>query len=427
VPVPRRRLPAGTRADRRRPLPHPRVHRRRRSDGRLPAPRRGRARLPRRGPASARLASRRAGTRSRVPRRHHRCRHVGHPGRAPPAAGGRAVHDPRQERRRRWHLARERLPRVSGRQPEPQLQLLVRAAARLAVPLLAAGRARAVLPRLRRHVRDPSARPVRVHGAAQRVGRAREDVDRALRGGWRRAHHHRSCGDQRGRSAQPAAVAHDRRHRRLRGPVLPLGRMAARPRPHRQEGRRHRHRRERTAVHPRGREGGRPRHRLPAHAALDRADTRLPRRDRTRPQVAVRPRPHVQRAQPVRDLLADGRRGDRRCAGRPELAGRRFVGERDQRVRQADAARVLPRAVRRSSRPARGGHPALPGRRQARRARQRHLGHHAQAAERRAAHRCDRARRRHRCGDGRRLARRRRRDHLRHRIPGVEVPHADAR
>ena len=44
----------------------------------------------------------------------------------PAAAGDKVDHDPRQEHRRRRHLVRGRLSRLSGGQPEPQLQLLER-------------------------------------------------------------------------------------------------------------------------------------------------------------------------------------------------------------------------------------------------------------------------------------------------------------
>ena len=77
----------------------------------------------------------------------HRRGHVG-PARRRTGCSRRASTfvDPREERRRRRHVAREHLSRLPGRQPEPQLQLLVRAAPRLAAALLDAGRAARLLP-----------------------------------------------------------------------------------------------------------------------------------------------------------------------------------------------------------------------------------------------------------------------------------------
>ena len=83
------------------------------------------ARVPRRGPARARLAQGRHRARRRLPRRDHRCRHVRPPRRTSVAAGGCPVRDPGEERRRRRHVAGEHVSRVSGRQPESQLQLRV--------------------------------------------------------------------------------------------------------------------------------------------------------------------------------------------------------------------------------------------------------------------------------------------------------------
>ena len=113
--------------------------------GRVPAAARGGARA-----TAARIVARRAGTCPTVgtdfTRRDHRRRHVRAAHGPPPAAGRRAVRHPREERRRRRHVVREHVSGLPRRQPEPQLQLLVRAAPRLAVPLLDAGRAARLLP-----------------------------------------------------------------------------------------------------------------------------------------------------------------------------------------------------------------------------------------------------------------------------------------
>ncbi len=100
----------------------------------------------------------------------HRRRDVRAAGRPSAAAGGRGLHDRREGRRRRRHVAREHLPRLSGRQSEPQLQLLVRAAPRLAVPLLAATRVARVLPALCRRVRSTRRRSSSDRGHERSLG-----------------------------------------------------------------------------------------------------------------------------------------------------------------------------------------------------------------------------------------------------------------
>ena len=84
-----------------------------------------------------------------LPRRDHRRGHVRPAHRTPARPGGDRLRGAGEERRRRWHLVREQVSRLSGRQPQPQLQLLVRATARLAPSLLHPGRAARLLPRLR--------------------------------------------------------------------------------------------------------------------------------------------------------------------------------------------------------------------------------------------------------------------------------------
>ena len=101
-----------------------------------------------------------------LPRRDHRRGHVGPARRAPARTGGRRLRGVGEERRRRWHLVREPVSRLPGRQPQPQLQLLVRAAARLAVPLLHPGRAARLLP----HLRATSSGWPSTSGSAPRCG-----------------------------------------------------------------------------------------------------------------------------------------------------------------------------------------------------------------------------------------------------------------
>ena len=125
----------------------------------------------------------------------------------------------REGRRRRRHLAGEHLSGLSRRQPEPQLQLLVRAAPRLAVPLLDPGRApratSATAPTRSASATTSASTPrslaadvVRrrppLDGRAPATLSGREDDARGRRG------------DQRGRPAQPAVVPRHRGHRLLR-------------------------------------------------------------------------------------------------------------------------------------------------------------------------------------------------------------------
>ena len=68
----------------------------------------------------------------------------------PPVAASRgALRGPREGPRCRRHLVGEQVSGLPRRQPQPQLQLFVRAASRLAAPLLDARRAPRVLPHMR--------------------------------------------------------------------------------------------------------------------------------------------------------------------------------------------------------------------------------------------------------------------------------------
>ena len=159
--------------------------------------------------------------------------HVGAARRAPAAAGRRALRHPREERRRRRHVVREHVSRVPRRQPEPQLQLLVRAAPRLAVPLLDPGRAARLLR---------SAAPTRSGCASTSASRPRSSrptgptttscwtCASATADGREETMTRRRRG-QRGRPAQPAVVPRHRRPRLVRRAVVPLGAVGPRGRP----------------------------------------------------------------------------------------------------------------------------------------------------------------------------------------------------
>ncbi len=117
------------------------------------------------------LAGRGDRPRSGVPRRRHRRGDVGDRGRPPARPGRRRLRDPGEERRRRWHVAREPLPRVSRRRAEPLLQLLVRADAGVAAVLRDAVEPPRLLPDLRDRARDPRARAIRDRGGRRDLGR----------------------------------------------------------------------------------------------------------------------------------------------------------------------------------------------------------------------------------------------------------------
>ena len=192
----------------RRPAPHRRVRRRWRRTGRVPAPAGGGARAPGRRPAGAAVAQGRPRPRHRLPCRGHRRRDVGPADRVPPPPGRHRGRDPREERGRRWHLVREPVSGVPGRQPEPQLQLLVRTAPRLAAALLR--------PRTCSSTTSGTARRSSAYATAIRFGTEvssatwNEDdaawtlvVAHARRD---RGDAHRERGRERGGSAQPPAL-----------------------------------------------------------------------------------------------------------------------------------------------------------------------------------------------------------------------------
>ena len=211
------------------------VRGRRRRHGPVPAAARGGARVPRRGPPGAHVEQGGRRARRPVPCRRDRCGHVGSARRAPPEAGRRVVRRDREGRRRRRHVAREHVSRMPRRQPEPQLQLLLRAAPRLAAALLDPGRAARLLPTLRGGLRPPRAHSIPYRGALRDVVGRRARLDRAhARRRRQRRIDCRERGDQCGRSAQPAAPPRHPGTRVVHGACVPLGALGPFGRPARQ-------------------------------------------------------------------------------------------------------------------------------------------------------------------------------------------------
>ena len=184
-----------------------------------------------------------------LPLRRDRRGRVGPGGGAPAAPGRSRGNRVREERRRRRHLAGERVPRLPGRRPQPALQLLLLADQRLGLPLLgpagpaglptAGGqgpRSGRVHPLLQRGDRGPLRRCVRPMDAHRAGGR--RDVGRGI---LRRRR-------QRRRPAEPAVLPGPPGARPLRRPLVPLRRLGRRGRAGGSAGRRHRHRRQRRTV-----------------------------------------------------------------------------------------------------------------------------------------------------------------------------------
>ena len=281
---------------------------------------------------------------------------------------------------------------LPGRQPEPQLQLLVRAAPRLAAALLDPGRAARLLPR------GAPTRSASASTSASAPRCASADVVRRRTGAWtvRVAHGRRPRGDASTRTRSISAVGQLNRpslpdidgSRLVRGPVVPLGPVGPRRRPARQAGRGDRHRRERGAVHPRDRAERRRAARVPAHAAVARArPPTTTTRSRRGLRWLLRARAVVQRVEPLLDLLADGRRRARRaCASIPTGNRRTQSVERAQRHPAPDA-RPSTSTQQFADRPdlLDEGRADLPARREAAAARQRRLGRRAEARQRRSS------------------------------------------
>ncbi len=215
--------------------------------------------------------------------------------------------------------------------------------------------------------------------------------------------------------------------RLVRGPDVPLRPLGPRRRPPRQARRGDRHRRERGAVHPRDRAA---RRRARSCSSARRRGSARPTTTTTRSSPACAGCTRTCRRTASGTASSSSGRWatacSRACASTP-TGNRRMpsVGLFNDILRQlltgylgqqfADRPDLLEKVV-----------PDVPARREAPAARQRRVGRRAEARQRAARHRRDPRdhtdRRRHR----RRRRARRRRDHLRHRLPGVEVPHADA-
>ena len=219
----------------------------------------------------------------------HRCRHVGPAGRAPTAAGRRRLRRSSRRTTTSADVVREHVSGVPGRQPEPQLQLLVRAAARLAVALLDAGRAARLPPAIRRRVR-----PADPHSVAHR-GAVGDVVGRGSTVVGARAH---PDGDEEIIEANAVISAVGQLNR----PSFPTSPAATRSPAQsfhsarwrhdveltRQTCRGHRHRRCAVQFIPEIAPEVRRAARVPAHATMDRADRGLPRRGVRRSAVALR-------------------------------------------------------------------------------------------------------------------------------------------
>ena len=182
-----------------------------------------------------------------LPGGRHRRGRVGHARRDPAGRGGHRPRGAGEERRRRRHLAGERLPRRGRRHPEPPLLLLVRAAA-LVHPLRQARRGAHLPARRGRRPRPAQGHPVRHRGGER--GLPRPALDRHHRRG-RDAHRGRR--DHRRRAAQPAEDPRAAGPGHVPGPAVPLGALARGPRRHRQAGGGRRHRGERDADRARDR------------------------------------------------------------------------------------------------------------------------------------------------------------------------------
>ena len=235
----------------------------------------------------------------------------GSAGRAPAAASRCAVHDRREGRRRRRHVAREHVSRLSASTTRTTTTATRSRSATTgrstSRPNPCCSSTSSVAPTtfgLREHD------PVRHRGHRTRRGRTTSGSGRSPSG--------RPTGDedivdvhavisavgQLNRPCSPTSTG----PRLLRGPVVPLGPVEPRRRPGRQAGGGHRHRRERGAVHPRDRAGGRRAGRVPAHPAVDGPDAGLPRRGAAGLRWLYTSGAVVQRVEPLLDLLEDGRR-----------------------------------------------------------------------------------------------------------------------
>ena len=237
--------------------------------------------------------------------RDHRRRHGGHPERDQ-APGGRLrrLHDLREGRPGRRHLAREHLPRPRLRRAVPPLHLLVRAQPGVEPPLLARPRDPGLLRAAWRSGTAwtaASASATRSRAARSSDGRWQLETEgRPARRGRRR--------DRRDRRAAPSEPPRHRGARPLRGRAVPQRALGSRRPARRAARRRHRHRLDRGADRlgarrPRGEALAVPAHRAVDHAAGEPGvhrggEGRVPRRPETLPQL------HAGPVAAVRGLLA---------------------------------------------------------------------------------------------------------------------------
>jgi hypothetical protein len=350
-PVPRRRLRAGSRRRRRPTAADARVHG-------------GGAGMATTCPCSrrswrtrARTVVRRSGAPTSWPRRptlqrgHHRCRHVGHPGRAPLAAGGRAVHHPRQERRRRWHLVSRPPTPVAGSTTRTTTTA-TRSRSGTTGRSTTARRTCCTdyfadcAPTRSTCVGTPSsAAPSRAVGVERReqtwtvhyvdeAGAQRTITASVVISAVGQLNRPKfpteidGFGTFAGETMHSAQWRHDLSLAGKRVVCIGTGASALQFLPH-------------VAAQVAAIWWSR--------SARRRGWRRRPTTTMKCPtaSVAVHPRAQLQRVQPLRHLLADGRRRAGGCARRPDLGERRQFGQHDQRVRSPDAGRVLQRRVRR--------------------------------------------------------------------------------
>ena len=283
-----------------------------------------------------------------VPRRGDRLRRV-RPARRHPAEGGRdPVHDRREERRRRRHLVREHATRAAG-STSATTSTATRSSRATTGPSSSPSSpsSRRYFERVMDDYGVDAPRPVRDRGGRRRAGTTTAGTWRVRDPRRRRAPRRRSppravisAVGQLNRPKLPDIAG----HRRLRGPVVPLGPVGPRRRPRRPAGRGDRRRRERLPDRADHRRRGRAPHRVPAHRAVDVPEPELPRAGRARRPLGAAPPAVLRALVPLPALLARLRRRARRRARRPRLPGTRTGRQRDQRRSPARSSRSGSRA-----------------------------------------------------------------------------------
>ena len=268
---------------------------------------------------------RRGGRRQRVRRPVRRGR---------PAPGRAGLRGPRARRRRRRDLARQLVPGLRVRRPQPSVLVLLRPQPELEPFVLAAAGDPGVPAGRRAVVRRAAARTVRDGGARRAMGsRGAPVADRDDPG--------RPGGPGAGRRDRPAVRTGDPESPRpgaVRGDGVPLRAVAARPRPGRRAGRGRRDRRVRDPVRPAPSAFGVAPDAVPADGAVG-APPPGPRPLAAR-AVGVPAGPGRPAARPVGDLLV--------------------AGELDPRVRAVGLAHGRRRGLRAVGAPAAGAGPGPP-------------------------------------------------------------------